>query len=508
MSAADLGRTSSTGPTVAPALVRSTLLNFTDTAISAVSAVAVSIVLARALGPVTLGLYSLVTSTVTFVLIFARLGVSDTVTRYVAELSGQGELSIASMVTARAVAVVIVAGVVATILLALGSGLLAGLYRHRELQRYFLIGSVSLAPQLVSGVLRGVMRGLQKWQRLVLLNLLTSPVWVIGSIAVVIGGAGITGLLVVGTAVELVLVVLLAWWAVAALGVRVPAPIPRPLRARLVRYNVALALLTVINLVVWNRSELFFLGRLSSPEQVAYYTVPFSLTGRACDLIPGALLGVLVPGLSHAHGLTGETRFLEVLNQALRYLAVVTLPICLFGLAASPLIIRILYGATFDPAVPVLQVLFVTAILAVLSQAMSSALLGAEAPGYLLKVGLGVVVLSVALDLLLIPRWGAVGAAAAKTVVQAAWAVAALLPLRRLVLAGTWLAIAKAAAVAAPLAALGVLASAYLTVQPGVALAGWTAAAVVYGAAVYRLQLVPEVGPLSRLRPAFFLVRR
>src|SRR5207302_5665758 len=181
------------------------------------------------------------------------------------------------------------AAIVATVLLALGSGLLAGLYRHRELQRYFVIGSLSLAPQLVSGVLRGVMRGLQKWGRLVLLNLLTSPVWVVGSIAVVMGGAGITGLLIVGIAVEVVLVVVLAWWSAAALGVRVQAPIPRPLRARLVRYNVALALLTVINLVVWNRSELFFLGRLSGPDQVAYYAVPFSLTGRASDLIPGAL---------------------------------------------------------------------------------------------------------------------------------------------------------------------------------------------------------------------------
>src|SRR5207249_873020 len=173
----------------------------------------------------------------------------------------------------------------------------------------------------------------------------------------------------------------------------------------------------------------FFLGRLSRPEQVAYYAIPFSLTGRASDLIPGALLGVLLPGLSHAHGFSGVSRFEEMLNQALRYLGVLTLPICLFGLAASPLIIHLLYGATFNPAVPVLEVLFVTAIFAVLSQAMSSALLGAEAPGYLLKIGLGAVVLSVAVDLLLIPRWGALGAAVAKTFVQASWAMAALFPL-------------------------------------------------------------------------------
>src|SRR5207249_3740627 len=187
----------------------------------------------------TFGLYSLVTSTVTFVLIFARLGISDTVTRYVAELSGQGQFSTASVVTVRATAVAIVAAIVASILLALGSGVLAGFYHHRELQRYFVIASLSLAPQLVSGVLRGVMRALQRWQRLVLLNLLASPVWVIGSIAVVMGGAGITGLLIVGIAVELVLVAILAWWAIEALGVRVRAPIPGPLRARLVRYNLA-----------------------------------------------------------------------------------------------------------------------------------------------------------------------------------------------------------------------------------------------------------------------------
>jgi Na+-driven multidrug efflux pump len=70
-------------------------------------------------------------------------------------------------------------------------------------------------------------------------------------------------------------------------------------------------------------------------------------------------------------------------------------------------------------------------VFGVLGQASRSALLGMEAQGRLLKTGLAAAVLSIALDLVLIPRWGAVGAAIANTIVQGTWALTIFIPLWR-----------------------------------------------------------------------------
>jgi len=73
----------------------------------------------------------------------------------------------------------------------------------------------------------------------------------------------------------------------------------------------------------------------------------------------------------------------------------------------------------------------VAVLFGVIGQASRSALLGMEAQGRLLKTGVAAAALSIALDFLLIPRWGAVGAAIANTTVQGTWALAIFIPLWR-----------------------------------------------------------------------------
>ena len=85
---------SRTGP---PSLVRSTALSFADTAITLTSAVIVSVVLARMLGPVRYGVYALVMTIVIFFQLLSRLGIGETVRRYVAELDGRAERAVASV---------------------------------------------------------------------------------------------------------------------------------------------------------------------------------------------------------------------------------------------------------------------------------------------------------------------------------------------------------------------------------------------------------------------------
>ena len=116
---------------------------------------------------------------------------------------------------------------------------------------------------------------------------------------------------------------------------------------------------------------------------------------------------------------------------ALRDHALLTLPISIVGSSLATCIIRVLYGPDFGGATIVLQILLGAVLFGVVGQASRSALLGMESQGRLLKTGVAAAALSIALDLILIPRWGAIGAAIANTAVQGTWALAIFIPLWR-----------------------------------------------------------------------------
>jgi O-antigen/teichoic acid export membrane protein len=481
-----------------PGLARSTVLNFADTAIGICSALVVSVVVARTLGPDRFGLYSLVTSMVMFAYVFARLGINETVRRYVAELDAGGERPLATIVAGQALRNGLVTSGASAVLLAAAAPALATFFHRPELTTYILIGALTLVPIITAGIFRNVLRGVQQYRYFVRLNLITSPVWVVACTAVVLRGGGIIGLLLVGLALELVHLVAFARWTFREVGVpRFGVRLPPLLQGRLVRYNVAVGALMVLDLVVQKRSELIFLGRFNGPDQVAFYALPFSLTDRLGDLMPGALLGVLLPGLTYARGSADPEQFSQMFSEAVRWLAVLTLPVCLFGIPVAAGVVGILYGGAYSPAVPVLQILLVALLFTVLGQAASAALLGLESQRWLLKVTAAAAVLSLCLDFLLIPRWGAVGAALANTIAQAAWALVSFWPLRHRIAKATRRAISRMAVVAGVIALLLGTALLLEPVLPAMVVGGLVAM-VVYGLALERMHLL---SPRAQIAP-------
>ena len=415
--------------TARPGLLKNTRLNFIDGGISLAAAAIVSILLARGLGPTRFGLYALTMSLVTFAYLFARFGISGTVQRYVAELDARKDRRGAAAIVGHGVRLGLIMGAIGALLLAAAAIPLSLFFRHDELRGYLLLGAAMLLPMVLMQILTNVVSGLQQFRYLVNVNLLTSPLWVIACAVAIWAGAGVAGVLVVSLLIDVLSVVLLAWWVIREIGIDVRAALPVELRSRVVRYNISLAVLLLLDAVVWQRSEVVFLGRFQAATQVSFYAVPFALTERVTELIPGAILGVLLPGLAYAQAATDPEQFRMVLRQALRYLALVTVPIVAIGIPLAPLAIRIAYGPAYQPAAIVFQILLISILFGVLGQASRNALLARESQSFLLKTGAVAAAASIALDIALIPHFGAIGAAIANTAVQAGWALAIFAPL-------------------------------------------------------------------------------
>jgi O-antigen/teichoic acid export membrane protein len=473
------------------------MLTFLDGAISLGSALIVSVLIARTLGPEQFGVFALVMAIVSFAYVLAQRGVPATVRRYAAELDGRGQRELAGAVAGRGLRIGVVNALAATLLLSIATAPLSAFFHEPALRLYLLLGAMRLVPMIAVGVLRSLLGGLQQYSYLLRVRLVTSPLWLVGCALALWVGAGITGVLVVSLVIEVINSLASGWRAQREVGIRWSGRLPEELLGRIVRYNWALAVLVLLNVIIWERSELLFLGRFSGTVQVSYYAIPFALTGRVGSLVPGAIVGVLLPSLTYAYGGGDHTRLNAAFGEALRYLAILTLPMCFLGIPLAPVIIGVLYGPGFSPAVVVLQILLLSIVFGVLGQATQSALLGAEAQGRLLKTGLLAAALSIGLDLALIPRWGAIGAAVANTTVQAVWALAIFTPLWRRLMAFSRRAIIKTAAVASGFAAvlsvLVLLRAPTLTVTAvGVAIFA------AYGIALHRLNLIrpPAEGSL------------
>ena len=76
-------------------------------------------------------------------------------------------------------------------------------------------------------------------------------------------------------------------------------------------------------------------------------------------MAPGALIGVVLPGLAQAYGAADAERFTSLFSESIHWLAVITFPISLVGASLAGAVMGLLYGAEYAPAVPVLQILLV-----------------------------------------------------------------------------------------------------------------------------------------------------
>jgi O-antigen/teichoic acid export membrane protein len=167
------------------------------------------------------------------------------------------------------------------------------------------------------------------------------------------------------------------------------------------------AVLSLLNL----RLDFVLLSGFAGNAVVGTYAVA-SKFAELVRVLPLAITYVLYPRFSSQpidRAAAGARRLIRPATAATLVCAVVLA-------LAAPFALPLLYGAQFDAAVGMAQILLVGLSVEGAAGVVSAYLYGTGRPG-LNSVAMGAgVVLTVVLDLLLVPRWGATGAAIASTV--------------------------------------------------------------------------------------------
>lgn len=196
-------------------------------------------------------------------------------------------------------------------------------------------------------------------------------------------------------------------------------------------FTVPTTLFTLIDAVVWQRSEVFFLQRLSVVQEIGYYSLAFTvfamLMGMGLALINGYF-----PAISRDFGANDWVKIREKIRQGLLLAMVYATPLTLGALATMSGLIELLYGSKMLPAVPVTHILFVGLIPAVVMGVLGLTISAVNRPWLSVPLGIGTAVVNIVLDLLLIPPYGAIGAAVANVTAQVSFVVGLYFIVRRL----------------------------------------------------------------------------
>jgi O-antigen/teichoic acid export membrane protein len=167
------------------------------------------------------------------------------------------------------------------------------------------------------------------------------------------------------------------------------------------------AMLSLMNL----RFDFAVLSGFAGTAVVGTYAVA-SKFAELVRVLPLAITYVLYPRFSRQSVDRASSNAQRLLRPATAATVVCAV---ILGLAA-PFALPLLYGAQFDGAVGLAQILLVGLSVEGAAGVVSAYLYGIGRPG-LTSIAMGAgVVLTIGLDLLLVPRWGATGAAVASTV--------------------------------------------------------------------------------------------
>lgn len=162
---------------------------------------------------------------------------------------------------------------------------------------------------------------------------------------------------------------------------------------------------------IYFRIDAVMLYYLRGAEETGWYSAAFKLI-EALLLLMDTIRNALFPLLSKTYG-KGNSQFQQIWREATRYLFILSLPIALGTAFLAPRIIDLLYGDAFRAAGTSLQVLGLALPLLLLNSLSSNILISANKTKNILRavsIGAGA---NIALNCLLIPAWGALGAAGA-----------------------------------------------------------------------------------------------
>jgi O-antigen/teichoic acid export membrane protein len=206
--------------------------------------------------------------------------------------------------------------------------------------------------------------------------------------------------------------------------------------SRLLPYALPWVPNNILTFVVWRQSETFLLGILRTREEAGLFDLAYKLPQLVLEFVPGAVYPLVLAGFAETATVARE-RMGQVITSFYRLLFFAVAPLSVLGFALGDVLLARMYGATMASAGPYCQAFFIIFALSFFGTPLSMTVYVVEKVWVNLLLNVGYAVVTVGLDLLLIPRYGLLGATIPTGIVTA------LTPLVRYYIARRYLEVIK-----------------------------------------------------------------
>jgi len=187
------------------------------------------------------------------------------------------------------------------------------------------------------------------------------------------------------------------------------APLPdTEMRKRVSRHLLITGASIVLSFFVLRQSEILFLRVFANASDIAFFSIAYTIGFALAALIPGAYAALLLPMMSRQ---SAQSSFAsDTYPRSLRYLMLLALPMAAGTWLLGEQLILTLYGESYRPAVTALFWVIAGVAISATSQAAVSLLVSQDQQGRVLRINLLVAVAVLAMDAVLISRFGLYGA--------------------------------------------------------------------------------------------------
>ena len=378
--------------------------NFAFIAVSNLLAPMFSLVLVLAIshlqGVETLGKYSLLMSVFVFGMSAAGFGLPVVLTREAAQTPREaGRWFVNAVVLSTGLALPLLA--IALVACALRSS-------DSDMALALGLTALTVLPSAVTQCAEAVLLAFEHARDFVVINLGETAVRAVIGTVLVLAGFGVVAIAVLLLALRLVAAGVFVL-ALRRRGVRV-GRVDRASLWRLASYVPVTGCIPVVN-ALYARADVFLISSLGSWRDVGLYSAALRLVDLARTVTP-AFARAMYPVLARLRA-AGESDYAYAARQATRNGLLLSVPIVigLYGCAVP--VIHLLFGADLVAAAPILRILAWAVLPFSIAIVLAQVLFAADRQAVDLGVNLVSMAVSAGAAFLLVPRYGAAGAAVA-----------------------------------------------------------------------------------------------
>ena len=363
-------------------------------------AFAFSVFVVRRLGAEDFGRYSAAMAYAYILASFTDMGTSALSVREMARKAENIAWMVPDIMILRALLSIVVIGVTTLSAWILGksSDMVLGIF----------IASCGMLLYAFQGPLDGVMIAIERLDLSSFFNLLNQVVFIILGTVSLLTGAGYIGLLLSSLAGVLVMGSASNYVVRRPLKMRFERPASRRWRS-LLQASFPFGVMGII-VEFTRRFDVVFMSFVLTYAAVGWYNVPYNLVLMMLLLAQSLALSIY-PTMVKEYD-SGRGSIQDTVQRAMRYLLLLSLPMAVGGTLVADRIIILLYGLNFAAAVPVLQIMIWGLPFLFLSEILGRTSYTMHLEKKAAQIVMINAVITITLDVVLIPRFGVIGAAA------------------------------------------------------------------------------------------------